>query len=607
MENLSYKFFMSQFTVIRDIKENEKIKISIVLFERTQSTCILRVCKNRDLTSVCDAISQIKSPHLAYIIDYVYANKNTYIIEEKLSGLTVEEYIEENGVLSEKKTAEIIIAVCNGVTELHKMKPPVIHNDINPSNIMICDDSNIKLFDFDISRTFKNEQSQNTTLFGTDKYASPEHYGYGQSDVRSDIYCLGVTMHKMLTGQYLSDSHQSVYKGKLKRIIDKCIEFDPKNRYSSVQALKSDLQKFLSRKTRKPIVFLFALCLCITALSLAYIFKSSDFSNDAKLSPSINQGSEAYDSLDENIISVTADNTESDENTDTLSDSSANKEPEDTLKQEEPSEQNDETEDNSQSIPEDNNTPKKMKSIGVDGEIISMVVLNNGTLVYLEKKDEEYHLRTLSGIDNILMAAVNKDCIELAYNSYTGTLYTITIDGDQGYVYLIDDALVLDPQPIYTAKRSQYTNITANFFSDGIMFCNAFEYDLIDTEQWCEVSDYKINRGSYFVANDRIYYIYSNRVYEIDSNEEVLSSTLPPNPLRGDVGYCDNKYLYIHTYIFQGDSYISRFDGTEYTEVICLNDYKYFSTIFPRIFAVSDEYVWMYDEDSSSIKEFKIE
>ena len=88
------------------------------------------------------------------------------------------------------------------------MQPPVIHNDINTSNIMICDDNRVKLFDFDISRTYKKEASKNTELFGTEEYASPEHYGYGQSEPRTDIYSLGVTMHRMLCGEYLSGNRK---------------------------------------------------------------------------------------------------------------------------------------------------------------------------------------------------------------------------------------------------------------------------------------------------------------------------------------------------------------------------------------------------------------
>ena len=152
--------------------------------------------------------------------------------------------------LTEKETARIIIAVCNALEDLHREEPPVVHNDINPSNIMLREDGSVKLFDFDISRLYKKGAGQNTTLFGTEEYAAPEHYGYGQSEPRTDIYCLGATMHKMLTGAILSAEHRITYRGKLKPILEKCLQFDPEKRYASVQALRKDLERFISGKKR---------------------------------------------------------------------------------------------------------------------------------------------------------------------------------------------------------------------------------------------------------------------------------------------------------------------------------------------------------------------
>lgn len=248
--NMKYRFFMSQLTHIQDIKETDKTKISVVFYDINQSSCILRVCKNRDLSRVCEVLIKTKNPNTVVIYDYVYENGNTYILEENLTGKTVEEILEQRGSFREVETAKIIISVCNALEKLHSETPPVIHNDINPSNIMIRDDMSVKLFDFDISRVFKKGNSKNTTLFGTEEYASPEHFGYGQSEPRTDIYCLGVTMHKMLTGHSLTPEHRITYKGPLKKIILKCMEFDPKNRYTSVCSLRKDLEKSLTKRAR---------------------------------------------------------------------------------------------------------------------------------------------------------------------------------------------------------------------------------------------------------------------------------------------------------------------------------------------------------------------
>ena len=214
------------------------------------------------------------------------------ILEEKLSGETIGEKMDNDGVFSDTQTAKIIIQVCNGLIDLHKMSPPLIHNDINTSNIMICDDNNVKLFDFDISRIYNKASNQNTTLFGTEEYASPEHYGYGQSEPRTDIYSLGVTMHKMLTGESLSNDHKSIYTGKLRKIVQKCIEINPKQRYQSVLSLSKDLDKFINRKKyfRKVITTSF---IFIAIISSLLVFKTlipnNSNNNEYALSSSITE------------------------------------------------------------------------------------------------------------------------------------------------------------------------------------------------------------------------------------------------------------------------------------------------------------------------------
>ncbi|MBE7050026.1 MAG: serine/threonine protein kinase [Ruminococcaceae bacterium] len=269
MENsVKYHFFMSQITHIQDVIETEKVKISIVFYELTQSSCILRVCKNRDLSRVCEALIKTKNPNTVVIYDYVYENGDTYILEENLTGKTVEETLEQNGPFDERETAKIIIDICNSLEKLHNETPPVIHNDIKPSNIMIRDDMSVKLFDFDVSRIYKKGNSKNTTLFGTEEYASPEHFGYGQSEPRTDIYCLGVTMHKMLTGHSLTAEHRITYNGPLKKIILKCLEFDPKDRYTSVSSLRKDLERTTAGSMRTVALLAGILFICF----LIYFF-----------------------------------------------------------------------------------------------------------------------------------------------------------------------------------------------------------------------------------------------------------------------------------------------------------------------------------------------
>ena len=119
MSEIKYDFLISQVSQIRDIKEDEKIKISVVFYEGTQAPCVLKVCKNRDMTKVYQKLMDIRHPNMVTVYDVVYANNNTYIIEEFVSGKTLYEALQEHGKFSEREVAQMMIDVCSGLELLH--------------------------------------------------------------------------------------------------------------------------------------------------------------------------------------------------------------------------------------------------------------------------------------------------------------------------------------------------------------------------------------------------------------------------------------------------------------------------------------------------------
>ena len=152
----------------------------------------------------------------------------TIIVEEFIHGENLLERLEQKNFLNESQARSILLQMCDGLRELHAQK--IIHRDIKPSNL-ILQGERIRLIDFDAARLFKDGQESDTNLLGTKGYAPPEQFGSGQTDPRSDIYSLGVTMKILLGG----------HCGRLKRILDRCTELDPKNRFQSVDELKSAL------------------------------------------------------------------------------------------------------------------------------------------------------------------------------------------------------------------------------------------------------------------------------------------------------------------------------------------------------------------------------
>ena len=153
----------------------------------------------------------------------------TVIVEEFIQGETLLARLERRNFLSEEEARAILLQMCDGLAELHAQN--IIHRDIKPSNMILQGDK-IRLIDFDAARIFKDGKEEDTNLLGTKGYAPPEQFGYGQTDQRSDIYSLGVTM-KILLGSNCGE--------RLKDILDKCTELDPKNRFQSVDELKAAL------------------------------------------------------------------------------------------------------------------------------------------------------------------------------------------------------------------------------------------------------------------------------------------------------------------------------------------------------------------------------
>lgn len=613
MSNVEYNFFMSQIRHIEDIKENEKIKISLVYYEMIRGACILKVCKNRDLSDVCKKLMEARHPNLAVVYDYLYADNNTYIIEEFINGTTLREILEQKGIFSEKETIKIIIDICNGLEVLHNQQPPIVHNDIKTSNIMIREDGNVKLFDFDISRTYKTGSGKNTRLFGTEEYAAPEHFGYGQSEPRTDIYSLGVTMHEMLTGNQLTNEHKMTYKGKLKRIIRKCIEIDPQNRYVSAKHLKTTLEK---HNKKKRCIFKVLLFVCAMLGTFGII---SQFTEERNL-----QHEKVIDVFvekqtmneEEKVTEITESHKGvSDNNSD--KDNSLGKEV--VITEESVKEEVNLSQENAVAVLSDEEAiDKKMGTVyTVKDKLQTIMAINDGTFVILENIRSEYYLRTSEGKEKKLENIDGDKPCDLAYNGYTNTLYLLEDLGPWTNIYTVDNEL----NCLFVANcESNIVNMIniskayCNFFSDGMMISRAFDDELVDCNTWTLIGegpevDAIIGDKIFSLEYDFDNYVFS-AINEIDFQENVIKRYDISEKL--DEGYVSEFTTYSNkdAIYFIGTKnekeYVYQFDGVEWKNIACLNDYTYYSKTYLDNFAVSDNAIWIYDRNAKVIKEFKL-
>lgn len=174
----------------------------------------------------------------------------TVVVEEFVAGVSLSERLERAEFCTEEEAVRVLLDLADGLSALHKLG--VVHRDVKPSNLILMTGGAVRLIDFDAARTQKENRSEDTLRLGTKGYAPPEQFGYGQTDARSDLYAVGVTIKKLLGPDY---------HGNLLPILAKCTELDPKRRYASAESLKQAVlmrRRWLKVKAACP-VFLAAL------------------------------------------------------------------------------------------------------------------------------------------------------------------------------------------------------------------------------------------------------------------------------------------------------------------------------------------------------------
>jgi len=157
------------------------------------------------------------------------------------------------------------IQLCDILTYLHMKEPPIIHRDIKPQNVVITDERKVSLIDFGIARWYKEDAERDTRIFASDGFAPPEQFGFGQTDNQTDIYSLGMVLCWLLTGTNEIIEIDIINNRELARVIKKCTEFAPKDRYKDAETVKQALIKANRRKNYLIPIFFTAAVLLFTS------------------------------------------------------------------------------------------------------------------------------------------------------------------------------------------------------------------------------------------------------------------------------------------------------------------------------------------------------
>lgn len=235
MEQITQHYLLSQYRELKLLGGNKRFPTYLVRSEIDGSLAIkkkmflrqaevyLRL-QNCPLTSI---------PKVLYVLPF---SDHCVVLEEYVAGESLEQKLDREKTLPENQILDYCGQLCDALTWLHSHG--LIHRDINPSNIMVSYQGEVKLIDFDISRSMKPNSNRDTTILGTVGYAAPEQFGFDQTDSRTDLYSLGVLLNVMSTG-YLPN--QKAADGKLGEIVKKCTRIDPDARYQTAAELKAVL------------------------------------------------------------------------------------------------------------------------------------------------------------------------------------------------------------------------------------------------------------------------------------------------------------------------------------------------------------------------------
>lgn len=237
------------------------------------------------LLAEANLMKRLDHPALPRIVDIIDNGVTIYVVMDYIEGESLDKILSEFGAQPEELVIGWAKQLCDALSYLHSQKPPIIYRDMKPANVMLKPEGNIKIIDFGIAREYKEQNLSDTTVLGTKGYAPPEQYN-GQTDARSDIYALGMTMHHLLTGvdprKGEAYAPVRVYNPELSEgieiIINKCVQPAAENRYQSCADLLYDLEHpelitrgYKNRQKRKLGIFAVSASIAILTLCAGII------------------------------------------------------------------------------------------------------------------------------------------------------------------------------------------------------------------------------------------------------------------------------------------------------------------------------------------------
>lgn len=211
-----------------------------------------------------EILSRVRHPNVVDIIDWGVHDGKMYFVAELIEGENLRAVLKQRSLFPSSEVAQIGITLASALAAAHDKG--VVHRDVKPHNVMLSEDGSIKLLDFGIARGVgidMNTVTATGVMVGTPEYMSPEQFQGVRVDSRSDLYSLGVVLYELLAGTLpfqgdtpvaLGIRHQTSppplirpqrpnVPAWLERIVLKCLEKQPSDRFGSAADLAAELSR----------------------------------------------------------------------------------------------------------------------------------------------------------------------------------------------------------------------------------------------------------------------------------------------------------------------------------------------------------------------------
>jgi hypothetical protein len=184
--------------------------------------------------------------------DVLAENHRIYLVFEYIEGSSLLELVSNNGPIPERQCIDLGLQMCDMLSYLHSLMPPVVHRDFAPDNLILTPENKLKLIDF--SAATRIVQRTSSAVAGKLAYIAPEQFG-GNTCIQSDIYSLGATLFYVLTGstpEAISQSHPREHNASVSQemdaIVAKATAYRVEERYADVRELRACLEKLSFKK-----------------------------------------------------------------------------------------------------------------------------------------------------------------------------------------------------------------------------------------------------------------------------------------------------------------------------------------------------------------------